>query len=50
MQLDIEVGLLAGVSLGITYERQVGHVIVIDLVLLRCVLSFGPEATERGLG
>jgi hypothetical protein len=50
MQLDIEVGLLTGVSLGITYERHVGHVIVIDLVFLRCVLSFGPEATERGLG
>ena len=46
MELVIEVGLLCGVSFGITYERLQKHTLFIDFFFLRLMLTYGPEASE----
>ena len=46
MELVIEVGLLCGVSFGITYERLQKHTVFIDFVFLRLVVAYGPETPE----
>ena len=43
MELVIEVGLLCGVSFGITYERLQKHTVFIDFVLLRLVVAYGQQ-------
>ena len=49
MELVIEVGLLCGVSFGITYERLQKHTVFIDFVFLRLVVAYGPEAPEAAI-
>ena len=46
MELDIELGLLCGASVGITYEKLQKHTLIIDVIFLRLVLGYGPEASE----
>ena len=46
MELEIELGLLCGASVGITYEKLQKHTLIIDVVFLRLVLGYGPEASE----
>jgi hypothetical protein len=43
MELVIELELLCGVSLGLTYEKVDKHVVTIDLVFLRLIVGYGPE-------
>jgi hypothetical protein len=45
MQLDVEIGLLTGVSLGLTYEANEKHNIILDLVVIRIIFYWG--ATRR---
>jgi len=35
MQLDVEIGLLTGVSVGLTYEANETHNVILDLVIVR---------------
>ena len=46
MELVIEVGLLCGVSFGITYERLQKHTLFIDFFFVRLILGYGPEVSE----
>ena len=46
MELEIELGLLCGASVGITYEKLQKHTLIIDVIFLRLVLGYGPEASE----
>jgi hypothetical protein len=47
MELVIEVGLLCGVSFGITYERLQKHTLFIDFFFLRLMLAYGPEGGRQ---
>jgi hypothetical protein len=49
MELVIEVGLLCGASVGITYERLQKHTVFIDFVFLRLVVAYGPETPEAAI-
>ncbi len=41
MQLDVEIGLLTGVSVGLTYEANEKHNIILDLVMIRIIFYWG---------
>jgi len=41
MQLDVEIGLLTGVSVGLTYEANEKHNIILDLVVIRIIFYWG---------
>jgi hypothetical protein len=43
MELVIEVGLLCGVSFGITYEQLQKHTLFIDFLFFRLIIGYGPE-------
>ncbi len=41
MQVDVEIGLLTGVSVGLTYEANEKHNIILDLVMIRIIFYWG---------
>lgn len=43
MELVIELDLLCGASLGVTYEQLHKHTVTIDLLVLRLTIAYGPE-------
>lgn len=43
MELILELELLCGASIGITYDRDEKHSVTVDLLLLRLIVSYGPE-------
>ena len=44
--MEVPSGLLCGASVGITYEKLQKHTLIIDVIFLRLVLGYGPEASE----
>lgn len=38
MRVDVEIGLLTGVSVGLTYEANEMHNLILDLVVIRMIL------------
>ncbi len=37
MRVDVEIGLLTGVSIGLTYEANEMHNLILDLLMIRMV-------------
>lgn len=37
MRVDVEIGLLTGVSIGLTYEANEMHNLILDLLMIRMI-------------
>ena len=46
MRVDVEIGLLTGVSVGLTYEANEMHNLILDLVVIRMII-YWRKATEQ---
>jgi hypothetical protein len=46
MRVDVEIGFLTGVSVGLTYEENEMHNIILDLLVIRMIL-YWQKATKQ---